>query len=263
MRDQVKAPKRLVNAVIRGERVHPKHKADTTATHIRRFSKAFAVYACAAVLLIGGAFALPALLDNPAASQPQPDATVSDQTPDSAVLPEDFVRPDLVWADETNRLSEKVIFSWYEYHELQEQADNKAGIWINLPDYPDDTVYSVKAEVKNLDLFLAAIPDVPPSTPDWLITFLTEHEGWESFIGPDGELCFAVTKAQIEALDTATLFTIFADKLNPMTANTDGVIKTYAGGEFSLAIAWQSPTGTPPIKTEWAGQWNSIECHES
>lgn len=251
VRDQVKAPKRLVNAVIKGERVAPKHKTDTAATHIRRFSKIFAVYACVAVLLIGSAVALPALLDNPAASQPQPDATVSDQTPDNALLPEDFIRPDLVWADETNKMSEQIVFSWYKTLELKSGATDAAR-WNVMP---EGYVYAVKAEAMNFPELQTGIGsiDAPPELSDSLITFLTETEGWESFEGPDGELCFAVTKAQLDALDTDALFAVFQEVFESVSANGGAV--EYVGGILNLTIAWQSPTGAPPIETVWPDYW--------
>lgn len=66
----------MVSAAKRGERVTHRHKTDTRATHIRRFSKAFAVYACMAALLIGLAAMLPALFGSKTAA-PSSQTTVT------------------------------------------------------------------------------------------------------------------------------------------------------------------------------------------
>lgn len=114
MQDQVKAPRKLVEAVKRGERVTPKHRADTRATHLRRFSFALLGYACAAVILIGGA-----LLISPSIFNSEPIAgKQQENTPDplpteldlNGLLPTYFVPPnadgyyrsDLIWANELN-----------------------------------------------------------------------------------------------------------------------------------------------------------------
>lgn len=59
MRDEIKAPKRLVEAAKQGERIAPisPNRSDTTRTHLRRFSKVFVIYACIALLL----FSIPML----------------------------------------------------------------------------------------------------------------------------------------------------------------------------------------------------------
>lgn len=266
---QFKAPKQLVEAAKKGERITVTHHSyDTKTNHVRRFTLALAV----AALLLGGVAFLPSLLNNSAPALSQPGGNSVGQSAlentDHAVPSDDYIRPDLVWADETNRLSEDILFSWLEYR-VNETDEYGAGRWFCLPDYPDDTVYAVKAYAQSYIDFMCfnEDKDLPlPPLPDSIITYLTETLGWERFTGPDGELCFAVTKAQIEALESdsfenATLFDIsleaFEDEL-VYDADTNEK-RTYEGIGFHLVIAWQSHTNAAPITPIVPGSWEVVK----
>lgn len=110
LKKRMKAPRNLVEAVKKGERLEPALRVDTRAVHLRRFSKAIAAYACVVVLLIGAVFVLPGLPDSetpqaPATTTTGVDLPASDK-PDYVYPPKDdaqnYFRPELIWVNDLN-----------------------------------------------------------------------------------------------------------------------------------------------------------------
>lgn len=110
LKKRMKAPRNLVEAVKKGERLEPALRVDTRAVHLRRFSKAIAAYACVAILLIGAVFVLPGLPDSetpqsPATTTTGVDLPASDK-PDYVYPPKDdaqnYFRPELIWVNDLN-----------------------------------------------------------------------------------------------------------------------------------------------------------------
>lgn len=117
MKKRLKAPRELVEATKKGERFVPARQIDTRATHMRRFSKAVAAYACVAVVLIAGVAVLPMLLGGepvPSTSAQSTSALLdqTEYTPLSEEQAKNYFRPDLIWASEFNpELTNFVIWS--------------------------------------------------------------------------------------------------------------------------------------------------------
>ncbi|MBO5779222.1 MAG: hypothetical protein J6R82_06615 [Clostridia bacterium] len=111
LKKRMKAPKNLVEAVKKGERLEPVGVVNTRAVHIQRFTKAIAAYACVAAVLIATAFVLPALLDY---GEVQPSTTGSNPTEElnqpndyQYVYPpvdeaHNYLRPELIWVNHLN-----------------------------------------------------------------------------------------------------------------------------------------------------------------
>lgn len=243
---QIKAPRELIEAVKKGERLAPRTPKgfDTRSTHVRRFALALAGYACAAALLIGGAAFIPSLLSGEDAPVDQPIAAAPSQsTPDltqsTAALPSEPV-----WASPSCTMSECEFYHWYDFTE--ESGEHRAGENFNFPEkYPADTVFVVSAYVQGQNSFLGALYKHPSET---VIKHLTEYEGWESFTGSDGHTYFTLTKAQIEALDTDALLELL--KKEELVGNTwysDNTSKeeSSVGGSLVIMFARKNENGDP------------------
>lgn len=109
LKKRLRAPHNLKEAVKQGERLAPAYKADTRATHLRRFSTVIAAYACVAALLIGGVAILPAFWNSqaPVAGQSSGEITPAVTVHPGYVYPtgedaENFVHPELIWASHLN-----------------------------------------------------------------------------------------------------------------------------------------------------------------
>lgn len=236
LKKRIKAPRELVSAVKKGELVTLVRKSDTHATHIRRFSKAFAAYACAALVLICGSLALPWLLKEPTAPLSQPSGSEGTSTEtDRTVLPANYIRSDLIWANELNpELKDTVIWS-------AEFIDGAPSVIqaLTLPTVGgEDAEYAVEFRIQFRDMttdenatlsFLAtrmAMIDVDLRN----IGFEEIHLDFAEDGTPGASYFYAASREELSALDTDELWTL----LN----KADGNI------QFILRMAWQSLDGS-------------------
>lgn len=85
-------PEDLVAAVKKGVPLERsvKHKADTKATHIRRFSKALIAYVCIAAVIVSSVYFLPMILseDTPPVTQPSDTSTTPQKDPPLPPVPQ-------------------------------------------------------------------------------------------------------------------------------------------------------------------------------
>lgn len=242
---QLKAPRYLVEAAQKGEHIPPLHKSDTHATHLRRISKAIATYICAAVLLVGVAAAVPALVGEKApapASQPSAEGSVSEPvrpivyTP----VPEDaastYVRSDLIWANELNPALKDFVIWTGEVVDGVTKGDSV----FTLPDIAEGySGYSVEIAVTGFDTdtTLASAPVAIMRRWVAVETYLLEL-GFEKLgtrSAADGEsvdaFIYAATPDQLRSLD-------------PQTMMLDAYVDPNLGNvRFTLRIAWQSLEG--------------------
>lgn len=236
LKKRLKAPRELVNSVKQGERVTPVRETDTNATHIRHFSKALAAYTCAAAVLIGGSLVLPALVKDGSAqplSQPSGSAAQIGNEPnaDQAVLPQGYVRPELIWANELNpELKDTVIWSAEKVGDVTEVT--KA---LTLPDVGgEDAEYAVEFRM-----------EIDEDAEHATLTFLARHMavvgrtleemGFEKVdvlpVDRSGKTSvFAASRAELAAVDAETIL--------PFLERADGDLR------FVLQIAWQSTDGS-------------------
>lgn len=244
LKKRLHAPRELVSATKRGERVIPKHTTDTNATHIRRFSKAFAAYACAAAVLVGGSIALPALLSDSSTPLTQPSAGDADQSPPvkpietdgyrslSAEQAENYIRPDLIWANELNpELKNSVIWS-------AENVDGESSVTqaLTLPAVGgEDAEYAVEIRMEIIDykavhashLYMAR---VMPQIESELAQIGFEKVNILPADSSVPNSNFAASRAELSAVDTEALLSVMN--------RADGDIR------FVLRMAWQSLDGS-------------------
>lgn len=232
MQEHLTPPEDLVKAVKHGKKF-ARRRADTNATHIRRFSKAFAVYACAALVLIGGSLTLPALLSDSPAPAPlaQPSVSTDTQKP---YFPIDYIRPDLIWANEHNpERKNTVIWS-------AENIDGKSIVTneLTLPDIGgEDAEYAIEFRGEFVS------NETKNATPAYIIRRMAHIDaallnlGFEAVdIEPaeDGSqgrsVIYAASRKELSAIDT--------DELLSAVASADGNLR------FKLRIAWQSLDGS-------------------
>lgn len=155
MKKRLRAPRELVGAVKRGERVTPKRTTDTNATHIRRFSKAFAVYACAAALLVGGAAMLPSLIGGSGSPAAMGNSTPLSSYRDALLVPPEQIDNKYVHYD-----------GEYVYYDDEYLYDGETltGSYLIVHDYPID---SAEGE---LSVDISSLPAAPTDDEDsgWL-----------------------------------------------------------------------------------------------
>lgn len=244
IKDTITVPKDLVEAVKKGERLESKprrRQRDTTGTHIRRFSLAIVGYACAAAVIIGNLYFIPPLLkDDPApdGALTQPSITV----PPADELPDAYQRSDLLWATELNGLYEHVLYRlWSDQGELSSALSLVASA---------DTVYAVKGYTRSETEMTAGSQAEGLELLDGIVEYLAEEEGWERFEGADGSDLFAVTKAQLDALDEEALFEAL-DECGVLDATNALGEQVKRDAEFRLELAWQSTDGSPEPDKSW------------
>lgn len=234
----MKAPRNLVEAVKKGERLEPVGVVNTRAVHIQRFTKAIAAYACVAVVLVATALVLPALLYNgegqsTAAQSSTPEATM---TPVYYGYPDNYVRPDLIWADEFNpELKDFVIY-------LAQCKDGKAEVLseLTIPNVgAEDAGFGVEvclerestnvkwhsnssnafASIKSLLIHQAGFELVEQDVP------------WESSLVYEYDY-FAMDRAKLESEEMQTLLNALNEELESLG---DGM-------RIVLRMGWQSRT---------------------
>lgn len=189
------SPSLLEDAFPEAAEISPRAYRSRT-NHVRRIGRAIAIYAACAAVVIAIAFLIPLL------------ARITD--PLGTVVPKDYYRPDLIWANDENKL--------HESDPMGTEAPGALYVAFTFPqDAPEDARYAVdvscamEGQLRSADtneLYVLTAKD-KTAVRDYLLSL-----GWETFeVGECHPLVtgypgiyFAATREQIQSLDPAALY---------------------------------------------------------
>lgn len=239
LKKRLKAPRDLVEATKKGERFVPARQIDTRATHVRRFSRAIAAYACVAVVLIAGVAVLPRLLGGEPV--PPTSAQSSSALPDALNPPEyvplseeqaaNYVRPDLIWANELNpELKNNIIWAFDQANYEQTVTDPFTMPAVGGVDAQYAVVFVIGiADTESNDVSVNVLKRQAAQIDEQLVGqgfTQVEYRPSEVGSGYGFSTFYAVSRTDLAKLDTDAIMTRLS------TASGDLRI--------TLSIAWQS-----------------------
>ena len=149
LKNRMKAPYDLKEAVKKGERLERTYYGETPKAGARRSALAFAGYACIAMLLLASVIVLPAMLNGHAPVAQSTEATTVTE-PDGYVKPsgvdaKSFVYPDLIWASHLNMDLENFIL-WSA--DIDENGTVEVTTPFTRPDVGEETAdYAVEVRI--------------------------------------------------------------------------------------------------------------------